>query len=154
VTVRAGTARSRTVPPAAAWPAIAAVSAASVGLGISAYLTAVHYTSTTLLACSASGLIDCERVVTSARSTMFGVPVAVAGMAWFLVMGTLSVPPAWRSRSPLVVRSRAMVAATGMAFVLYLVYVELFVVGAVCLWCTAAHVAVFILFVVVMLKSP
>lgn len=34
---------------------------------------------------------------------------------------------------------------------LYLVYVELFRVDAICLWCTAVHVLTFLLFVVTLL---
>ena len=42
-------------------------------------------------------------------------------------------------------------AVAGMAFVLWLVYAELFVVRAICLWCTVVHVLAFALFVIVVL---
>ncbi len=38
-----------------------------------------------------------------------------------------------------------------MAFVLWLVYAELFVIDAICLWCTVVHVVAFALFVIVVL---
>ena len=38
----------------------------------------------------------------------------------------------------------------GAATVLYLVYVELFRIGAICLWCTAVHVIAVCLFGVVL----
>jgi len=34
----------------------------------------------------------------------------------------------------------------GMVFVLYLIYCELFKIGAICLWCTSVHVITFCLF--------
>ena len=38
--------------------------------------------------------------------------------------------------------------------VLYLVYVELFRVGAICLWCTGVHVTALALFGVVLAAGP
>ena len=43
-------------------------------------------------------------------------------------------------RRPWVDRARLAVSGAGAAMVLYLVYVELFRIGAICLWCTAMHV--------------
>src|SRR5579875_2756411 len=63
----------------------------------SAYLTYAHYTSVTALACPTSGFVDCAAVTTSAYSHPFGVPVAVAGLAWTFVMGILCSPWGWRT---------------------------------------------------------
>lgn len=41
-----------------------------------------------------------------------------------------------------------------MGFALWLVYAELFLIGAICLWCTAAHLLAFGLFVIVVLTAP
>ena len=38
-----------------------------------------------------------------------------------------------------------------MVFVLWLVYAELFVIRAICLWCTVVHVLAFVLFVIVVM---
>ncbi len=43
--------------------------------------------------------------------------------------------------------SRLGLAGIGALAVVYLLYVELFVVDAICLWCTAVHVLTFALFV-------
>jgi uncharacterized membrane protein len=42
----------------------------------------------------------------------------------------------------------------GIGFVLWLVYAELVLVGAICIWCTVAHVLAFALFVVVVMTWP
>jgi uncharacterized membrane protein len=34
----------------------------------------------------------------------------------------------------------------GIGFVLYLVYAELFIIGAICLYCTSVHTITFLLF--------
>ncbi len=45
-------------------------------------------------------------------------------------------------------------ALGGIGFVLWLVYAELVIIGAICLWCTVAHVLAFGLFVVVVTTAP
>ena len=46
--------------------------------------------------------------------------------------------------------ARLVVSGAGAAMVLYLVYVELFRIGAICLWCTAMHVTAVCLFGVIL----
>ena len=117
-----------------------------VALGAAIYLTVAHYTSPKVLACSASGRVNCEAVTTSTQSSFLGIPVAVLGLAWGLGMVVLSAPVADRwDRSPL---ARRVATGTGMAFVLWLVYAELFLIGAICLWCTLVHVCTFGLFAI------
>jgi uncharacterized membrane protein len=135
------------------WLAPSCVAVSVAGLGVSAYLTAAHFTSATILACSAGGLVNCEQVTTSAQSELMGIPVAILGLTWFAAMGMLTSGPAWRSSSTPVVWARLTLAVTGMGFVLYLLYAELFTIGAICLWCTAAHVLAFVLFVLVMVHG-
>ena len=66
-------------------------------------------------------------------------------------MTALTVPWAWRS--PGAAGSTASgwrSSGAGAAMVLYLVYVELFRIGAICLWCTAMHVTAVCLFGVIL----
>lgn len=117
--------------------------AAAVGLAVSSYLTVEHYTSSTLLACPESATINCAKVTTSKWSHIAGVPVAVLGLAYFVVMLALVLPVAWRRPELDVVRVAA--AGLGAVMVLYLVWVELFRVDAICPWCTAVHVCTVVL---------
>ena len=115
-----------------AWSVLLAL----VGLCVAAYLTAVHYSEGQIpLACASSGFINCEDVTRSAESMIAGVPVALLGVIWFAVALVLALTRwlpgvllAW--------------TAAGLAFVFYLVYAEMFLIGALCLWCTVVHVAV------------
>ncbi|MEO8422960.1 MAG: vitamin K epoxide reductase family protein [Actinomycetota bacterium] len=116
---------------------------------VSAYLTIAHFTSPKVLACASAGVVNCERVTTSAQSAVFGVPVALMGLAWSLAMCVLCSPRAWRSAAPWIRIARLVAVATAMAFVLWLVYAELFVIRAICLWCTVVHVLAFALFAIV-----
>jgi uncharacterized membrane protein len=110
---------------------------ALIGLLVSAYLTVEHFTSPALLACPEGATINCAKVTSSVWSTLLGVPVAVLGLLFFAAMAVLVSPAAWRRRALDPVRIVA--AAAGVVMALYLVWVELFRVDALCLWCSAAH---------------
>ena len=56
----------------------------ALGLIISIYLTIVHF-EPGALACPKTGIIDCESVLTSQYSSIFGIPVAVLGLILFLL---------------------------------------------------------------------
>ena len=128
--------------------AVVALVFALLGLAISVYLTVEHYTANTVLACPESAAINCTKVTTSRWSVIAGVPVAVLGLAYFVVMTGLCLPPAWRRAwlGPL----RLVAATAGVAMVVYLVYVELFDVDAICLWCTGVHVCTVVMFAAVL----
>ena len=111
---------------------------AGVALVVSGYLTLEHYDSSVTLACPESSTVNCARVTTSEWSTVGPVPVALLGLVYFAVLTALCTPIAWRQRRLDLVRVAA--AGVGVLTALYLVYVELFDVGAICLWCTAVHV--------------
>jgi len=121
---------------------------ASIGLAISSYLTIEHYSGSTALACPENAAINCAKVTTSTWSRLGGIPVAVLGLVYFAVMTLLVVPSAWRRH--LLDPVRVAGAAVGMAMVIYLLWAELFRVGAICLWCTAVHVCTLGLFVTIL----
>jgi uncharacterized membrane protein len=124
---------------------------ALLGLGMSTYLTIVHYAASAVpLACPATGGINCQKVTTSPQSMIFGVPVALYGAVWFVVMVAANVGPAWRSPRLWIILGRLGLAVAGMGFVIYLIYAELFLINAICLECTSVHILTFILFVLVL----
>ena len=128
-------------------PAVAVASLA--GLAVSVYLTFVHYAPAQLY-CYVGGPIDCGRVLQSPYSVIAGtgVPTSFAGILWFAAAGVLA---AGRMRSPDAPALRRLQAACswlGLVAVLGLVFVEIVLIGAICAWCTAAHVLVLAIFVV------
>jgi uncharacterized membrane protein len=141
-------------PPATArWVVLTSLGLCVLGLADAAYLTYEHYTASTTLACSDSGAINCLKVTTSSYAKVAGVPVALLGLVFFVVMTALCLPAAWESGRENVSRARVAWAAVGMASVIYLVWVELFRVDAICLWCTGVHVLTFALFALVVVES-
>lgn len=131
----------------APWLQIITLVLALAGLGVSTYLTIAHFTESALAGCSESGLVNCTKVTTSPESYVFGIPVAVLGLAFFVFAVAIMSPWAWQSarREIHLARLASMVVAIG--FVLYLIYAELFTIGSICLYCTSVHAITFVLFV-------
>jgi uncharacterized membrane protein len=127
--------------------AAVALGAALAALGVSSYLTIEHYDRSLTLACPENSTINCAKVTTSSWSVVAGVPVAVAGLAYFVVMTVLLV---LALRSVFWSSVAVAGAAVGVLGALYLVGVELFAVDAICLWCTAVHVLTLVLFTAVL----
>jgi uncharacterized membrane protein len=125
---------------------VAGTALAVLGLGISGYLTYSHYTSPTVLACPERGTINCVKVTTSSYAVQHGIPLAVLGLAFFVVTLVLQLPPLWVRGDRWLRGARLGVAATGAAAAVWLVWVELFRLDAICLYCTAVHVIAVALF--------
>ena len=133
-------------PPA--WLRWSTFALAILGLAASAYLTYTHFTDSALAGCTeTSGAVNCGKVTTSPQSVVFGIPVAVLGLAFYVFLVAIMSPYAWRSARREVALARMASLVVGIGFVLYLVYAELFDIGAICLYCTSVHVITFLLFV-------
>ncbi len=129
------------------WRAVVTPLLCVLALGISIYLTYTHFTDTAPGLCSDSGAINCLKVTTSAESYVFGIPVAVLGLVFYVPMLALCLPAAWRSTNRYVAPARLAAAVSGIGFACYLVYCELYEIHAICLWCTTVHSLTFLLFV-------
>lgn len=125
-----------------------------LGLGLSVYLTITHYTDTAPAGCPVNSTINCVKVTTSPESIIFGIfPVAVLGLAFYLFMAVINSPWAWRLDLDIVRWARLAGVIIGIAFVLYLIYVELLKVDAICEYCTGVHIITFLLFGLIMFST-
>jgi uncharacterized membrane protein len=111
----------------------AAVLLALLGLGVAGYLTYVHYAELEPICAGGGG--GCERVQNSDYAELAGVPVAVLGLtSYALILASLAVPgEAGRVGG-------AVLALAGFGFSLYLTWLELFEIDAICQWCVASAV--------------
>jgi uncharacterized membrane protein len=119
---------------------------ALAGLGVSVYLTIAHFTESALIGCSEGGAINCQKVTTSPQSFVFGIPVAVLGLAFYVFAVAIMSPWAWRWMRREVYLLRLASVVAGIGFVVYLLYAELFEIGSICLYCTSVHILTFLLF--------
>jgi len=118
---------------------LVAVALSVAGIAVSVYLTVLHFIGFAP-ACPVTGPVNCEAVLTSPYAVIAGtaVPTSAAGIAWFAVSAVLWMRP--------VGSAQLAWSVLGVITVLYLVFIEIVRVGAVCLWCTAAHVLVVAIF--------
>lgn len=106
---------------------------AAAGLAIATYLTWVHYADAATVCVGGGG--SCERVQSSDYAELGGVPVAAAGVA-----GYLAILAAFVARSDRARLAAAFLTIGGLGFTIYLTYLELIVIDAVCQWCVASAV--------------
>jgi uncharacterized membrane protein len=123
---------------------------ALAGMGDAIYLTIVHYQDAPLV-CPASGAIDCAHVLNSSYAVVPGttLPISLPGLGWCLGLAGLALVSLLRSSEPGWLRpAQFLWSLAGMATVLYLIYVELVRLHAICLWCTVLHVLILIAFLI------
>jgi uncharacterized membrane protein len=139
--------------PTLRWQPIVTLVLSASGLGIATYLTVTHFDKVALV-CSESSTINCAKVTTSPQSVIFGIPVAMLGLAFFVPMIALCLPAAWRTADRRIHLARLILSVVGVGMILYLISAELFEIRAICLWCSAVHLITFLLFVVIVTASP
>jgi uncharacterized membrane protein len=139
--------RSHTRVNVPKWLPITGMVLSLAGIVDSVYLTIAHYTAKVVLACPDTGLINCAKVTTSSYSIIFGVPLVLLGLFFFLVMIVLQSPWAWTRASKLIRYARLAFCGTGILMVMWLVYVEFFKLDNICLFCTYVHILTLALFV-------
>ena len=135
------------------WQPIATLLLSIAGLGVATYLTITHFDKVALV-CSDNGAINCAKVTSSPQSVILGIPVAMLGLAFFIPMIALCLPAAWRSADRRIHLARLILSITGVGMIVYLIVAELFIIKAICLWCSGVHVITFILFVIIVTASP
>ncbi len=106
------------------------------------YLAISHFTGSSLSCALFKG---CDIVTSSAYSTFFGVPVALAGSLYYLAvfLGTIA---AIDMRNALLLRGITYATAVGFVGSLYFLYLQLFVIHALCQYCILSLVACTVLF--------
>lgn len=116
------------------------------GLVVSGYLSYVKL-SDTAMQCVQGGRFDCGTVQSSAYGEFFGVPIAVLGFLMYVTVGTI-----------LVLQGRvqfftdfgtALLFSIGLfawVFSMWLVYVQFFILEALCPWCLSHEANMTILF--------
>jgi vitamin-K-epoxide reductase (warfarin-sensitive) len=100
---------------------------ATLGIVASALALREHYRTEGDSPCSINERWDCGIVNHSPYATLAGIPVAILGIAGYLLMGAL----AWRRAYRLLLAA----ALAGLAFSLYLARIEAHVLGVWCIYC-------------------
>lgn len=138
-TIADGWQRARRIHPAFVLAALDLV-----GLAIAGYLASVELRGE-LPVCGP--LHGCEDVARSEYSRIGGVPVAVFGVALSLVLFSLAIAW-WRTGDSRLLAVHYGLSLVGVMFEGWFTYLELFVIGAVCVWCATYGLSLLARFVV------
>jgi len=123
------------------------------GLAIAAYLSTVELGGGTPVCGPIKG---CEEVALSQYSRIGGVPVAVFGVGLSLILLTCAV--AWLKTDLYgLLLAHYGLSLAGVIFEIYFLYLQVFVIHAVCVWCTSYGLSLILRFIVafiVWLRQP
>ena len=106
------------------------------GIGLSTYLMDESSVLGTSF-CEIGSAFSCTAVLQSTYSKFLGLSIAFYGLVWFVASATLSLASLKRHIAR---RMLLYWGALGLAGIAVLNYVEFFVIGAFCLYCSIAHV--------------
>ncbi|MCB9507262.1 MAG: thioredoxin domain-containing protein [Myxococcales bacterium] len=126
------------------WPAALAVGVCAVGFAVSSYLIHVHHLVHTGAAvtgfCDLSATVNCAGAARSAFSSIAGVPIALLGLAWYVVAAALALVGVGTGRSANTARRLlALGSVAGVAYSIVLAAVSVLIVKSVCPACIALY---------------
>jgi uncharacterized membrane protein len=122
------------------------------GLGASLeVLITYNYLKQSLPFCTPGTFYDCTRVLGSTYGQIFGIPLELFAVAYFIInlalVYLIAFGSDWVFRKALGVLF--VWRFLGLMIVPYLVVVELFIIHAVCIYCTMMHVAIVSDFIII-----
>lgn len=124
-----------------------------VGLLVAAYLSIVEVGGGVPVCGPLKG---CEQVALSEYSRIGGVPVAVYGVGLSLILLTLALAW-WKTDLYALLLAHYALSLAGVIFEAYFLYLQVFVIHAVCVWCTTyglSLVARFVIAFIVWIRQP
>lgn len=129
---------------------LGSIGLAGIGLVDSVYLTWVKIANKYAL-CGPIG--DCESVNTSQYSELAGIPIALLGAgAYLVIIGLLLIESRssfWTEYSPLMILG---ISLAGSLYSIYLTYIEIAVLHAICPYCVVSAIAIILLLLLTILR--
>ena len=98
------------------------------------YLAVKHYLGTPV---SCSIFAGCEKVTTSQYATLWGIPVALFGAIYYLFIFVLAVAY-FDTKKEGIMHFAAWLTAIGFAASLWFLYLQLFIIKAICFYCVVS----------------
>lgn len=118
----------------------------SLGLLDALYLAYEHY-NPLVLKCPKWAFIDCAKVVNGPYSTIFGIPLGVYGAIFYLTFFAVIV--LIRMQKKRVIEYFAILLSTfAFLFSVYLVVLQVFIIGAICIYCMFSALSSTLLFLI------
>lgn len=122
------------------------------GLADSIYLTQ-HELSGTPLLCNIQNLSGCNIVATSQYSHIFGTPLAEFGILFYTIIFILAALELVIF-DQLLRRALQAISFIGVISSLYFTFMQIFVIGAFCIYCSASAFITLLIFILATLIEP
>jgi uncharacterized membrane protein len=128
-------------------PALVLATLDVIGLGIASYLSYIELTGGRVF-CPAGPLEGCHKVQDSVYTRPFaGIPVAVYGVLLSITLFTLAILW-WRTGNYKLLLAHYGLSLVGVAFEGWFQFAQVFLIGAVCIWCESYGISLVLRFVV------
>jgi vitamin-K-epoxide reductase (warfarin-sensitive) len=109
------------------------------GIAVSSVSLQHHFATSKTSFCDIGQAFNCDIVNRSEYSTIFGIPVALIGMLGYAALAGLATVYRERREAPAMLLGAA---SGGLAFALYLTYIEARVLGVYCILCLSSLVLI------------
>jgi uncharacterized membrane protein len=121
------------------------------GMGISGYLTYIHYKSQSSICFFNT---NCDAVLTSSYSRMWGIPLSLLGFLMYAAIALLGFISLWDRKGWIRWTDMGIygLALSSLIFTVYLYYLEIFEIHAFCTWCIGSSIVVLCIFVLSLLN--
>lgn len=122
-----------------------------LGMLVSIYMSIYKLTSNNAM-CLGSG--DCSTVNASPYAEVYGIPVAFVGVLGYFAIFALLI---FQNRLGDFIQQNSTLAVfglalTGFAFTVYLIYLEIYVIKALCPFCITSQITMTILFMIAIVR--
>jgi uncharacterized membrane protein len=127
---------------------VAAIITAVIGLGDSIYLSWTKLFHADII-CMQNSVIDCNLVNSSSYSEWHGIPISLFGVLGYLLAILFLLVSNVKGRMGIAALLGFFgVTSFGFIYSIYLTYLEVFIIKALCQWCLVSAIAMTILFVI------
>lgn len=118
-----------------------------IAIPVTGYLTYMHFDEEASDFCNFGASFDCDIVNKSPWSELFGIPVAILGLITYMILLFFAIRGLCKDQSKLIPYLTLFVAG-GVAFSLYLTYIEAFVLETFCIFCVIQQIIILIQLVI------
>ncbi len=116
----------------------------AIGFADATYLTVKHFLGTPIPCAILQG---CEQVTNSQFATIFGVPVALLGSGYYLTVLILTVIYL-DTRKVFAIKLAASLTIFGFLASLWFIFLQVFIIKAICLYCMVSAATSTLLFII------
>lgn len=118
-----------------------------LGILDAGYLTYEHYTTSVGVCPFTGGIINCTRVQNSQYAILFGVPIAVLGLVYYLAFGFVFYYTHYHKNRAVVLFALLILSFFGCLFSSWLLYIQIALIGYLCSFCILSFVLSLVLLI-------